>query len=197
MGGDRQVPCQAFYCGNELNFAHNPGFIVTNDSVLGVACNIMLQLFVAMQQPTAEKRMHYILDSIGIYVGRPYGWVCWFGLFYLGCSETPQVEIPDITVGEAETILRENQGVIVLDIRTAQEFARGHIAGAMHVDFRAPNFRDALVGLDADRSYIVHCASGGRSRRSLPIFGELGFRRVYHLPAGMEGWREAGLPVAR
>jgi len=141
--------------------------------------------------------MRYILDSIRTYLGRPYGWVFWFGLFYLGCSEAPQAEIPDITVEEAETILRENRGVVVLDIRTAQEFARGHIAGAMHVDFRAPNFRDALVGLDSDRSYIVHCASGGRSRRSLPIFGELGFRRVYHLPSGMEGWRAAGLPVAR
>ena len=48
---------------------------------------------------------------------------------------------------------------------------------------------------DRDKSYLVHCASGGRSTRSLSVFEELQFKQMYHLEAGINGWIAAGQPV--
>ena len=95
----------------------------------------------------------------------------------------------------AEKLLKENPKVIILDVRTPEEFAGGHLAGATNINFSAKDFRSSLETLDRQATYLVHCAVGGRSRRSLPILEQLGFKSVVHLDGGIEAWKEAGLPV--
>jgi phage shock protein E len=96
----------------------------------------------------------------------------------------------------AEALLA-NHSVVVLDIRTPAEFQAGHLEGARNIDFNAPGFAQALGALDRSTTYLVHCASGGRSTRSLPTFAELRFRNVIHLDGGIRGWLGAGKPVVR
>lgn len=88
-------------------------------------------------------------------------------------------------------------GVVVLDIRTPQEFAAGHIRGARLVDFKAADFAEQLAKLDRKQKYLVHCASGRRSSQSLATFQELGFPRVVHLDGGFNSWAAAGNPVEK
>ena len=87
--------------------------------------------------------------------------------------------------------------VVVLDIRTPGEFATGRIAGAKNIDFQAPDFEQQIDRLDKSKSYLVHCASGGRSSRSLPLFKKHQFQSVYHLDGGIRAWQKAGLPVEK
>lgn len=94
----------------------------------------------------------------------------------------------------AELVARRD--VVVLDIRTPQEFRAGHMPGATNVDYRARDFEERLAGLDRNSAYLMHCATGRRSGRALELFRELGFRQVYHLESGFEGWRGSGLAVA-
>lgn len=87
--------------------------------------------------------------------------------------------------------------VVVLDVRTPQEFEAGHIQGAKLVDFNAPDFQADLAKLDRRRPYLVHCASGRRSTQALETFQALGFKDVTHLDGGFNAWKASGEPVQR
>ena len=87
--------------------------------------------------------------------------------------------------------------VVVLDVRTPAEFARGHIAGATNLDFHAPDFRSKLEKLDKNRPYLVHCAVGGRSAQACKMMNQLDFKSLYDLKGGMTAWEKAGQPVEK
>jgi phage shock protein E len=93
--------------------------------------------------------------------------------------------------------LIEDKKVIVLDIRTPGEFKRSRIAGAKNMDFQAPDFEQRIDALDKSKSYLVHCASGGRSTHSLLLFKQHEFHSIYHLDGGIKAWEKAGLPVEK
>lgn len=88
-----------------------------------------------------------------------------------------------------------SQEVVVLDIRTPEEFAAGHIADSVMIDFYSPDFRAQLDELDKDASYLVYCRSGNRSSQAMPLFKDLGFTTVSELEGGIITWAEAGLPL--
>ncbi len=97
----------------------------------------------------------------------------------------------------AAKLIVENK-IIVLDVRTADEFAEGHLAGAVNLDFlEGDKFEASVSKLDKTKSYLVHCQSGGRSGRSLKTFQKLGFESIYHLDGGFGGWQAAGKPVTK
>ena len=77
------------------------------------------------------------------------------------------------------------------------EFNTGRITGAKNIDFQAPDFEQRLEGLDKSKSYLVHCASGGRSSHSLILFKKHQFQSVYHLDGGIKAWTKAGLSVEK
>ncbi len=93
--------------------------------------------------------------------------------------------------------LLADKKVLVLDIRTPKEFAGGHIAGATNLDFYAADFESRLGQLDKSKTYLVHCAVGGRSTKSLAQFKKLGFQSVVHLDGGFKAWQKAGKPVEK
>ena len=115
-------------------------------------------------------------------------------LFLAACGETGR---RDVGALEAAALLQEDKAIRVLDIRTPGEFGRGHIAGAENIDFRGVDFEQKLQGLERDKPYLLHCASGNRSGQALPVFEDLGFTRIHHLNTGFKGWVAAGLPVAK
>jgi rhodanese-related sulfurtransferase len=86
---------------------------------------------------------------------------------------------------------------VLLDVRTPGEFSGGRIAGAVNVDFQAPDFKERLGGLDTSKAYLVHCAVGGRSKKAAEAMTAAGFGTVYDLLGGMTAWERAGLPVER
>jgi rhodanese-related sulfurtransferase len=108
-----------------------------------------------------------------------------------------QTIVSNVTPAEAEKLIKDTKGLVVLDIRTPPEFAAGHIAGATNVDYYAAGFAAALAKLDKSKPYLVHCASGSRSTKSLEQFKKLNFQTVYHLDSGMKGWEKAGKPVQK
>ncbi len=105
--------------------------------------------------------------------------------------------VKNMNAAEAKTLLKENKKVIVLDVRTPEEFAAGHIAGATNVNFRASDFRQKLESLPKDKAYLVHCASGGRSSKARDMMKGLNFQQIYHLDGGITAWEKAGNPVVK
>ena len=66
----------------------------------------------------------------------------------------PKVE--NVDAASAARLLADNGDVVVLDIRTPGEYERGHLKGAVNIDYRAPDFADKLGALDKDKTYLVH-----------------------------------------
>lgn len=98
---------------------------------------------------------------------------------------------------QAAQWLETDKNVVVLDVRTPDEFNQGHLKGAQNVDYLARNFEQQLARLDKTKPYLVHCASGGRSTETLPMLQKLGFKNVRHLDGGIEAWQKAGLSVVK
>ena len=106
-------------------------------------------------------------------------------------------EMKNVTVSEAAKLVQEKK-VTVLDVRTAGEFKDGHIEGAKNIDFtQTESFKVALKELDKKQPVLVHCASGGRSTKSLSTFQKLGFEKVIHLDGGFNAYDEAREAAAR
>jgi Rhodanese-related sulfurtransferase len=103
--------------------------------------------------------------------------------------------VKDVTPDEAEKLLKENPKIVVLDVRTPEEFAKGHIAGAKNVDFLAGDVAKQAPKLDPQTPILVHCAAGGRSGQSLPLLKDK--QVVYHLKDGFKAWEKAGKPVEK
>ena len=88
--------------------------------------------------------------------------------------------------------------VVLLDVRTVEEFAEGHIEGAQQYDYyETDSFKSMLAGLDKTKTYLIYCRSGSRSGNAMRMMKEMGFSQVYNLDGGILAWRSAGLPVIR
>ncbi|MCB1224922.1 MAG: rhodanese-like domain-containing protein [Verrucomicrobiales bacterium] len=91
----------------------------------------------------------------------------------------------------------QTDDVIIIDVRTQEEFEEGHIEGARLIDFLEKDFADQVAKLDPQRTYLIHCQSGGRSSNALPIFEKQGIKHLIHLDGGFLAWKKAGLPVQK
>lgn len=104
--------------------------------------------------------------------------------------------VANLNPHEFEARLKEKE-VVVLDVRTPEEFSTGHIKGAVNIDFLASDFNQKLTNLDKNKSYLVYCASGGRSAAACKLMMKLGFLKCYNLQGGITGWKRAGKPVEK
>jgi rhodanese-related sulfurtransferase len=97
---------------------------------------------------------------------------------------------PEIAFG-----LRGDSDHVVLDVRTAEEFADGHLEDAINIDFYAADFAASIADLDRSDTYILYCRSGNRSGSTRQLMEELGFEHVHDVAGGIVAWEQAGLPI--
>jgi rhodanese-related sulfurtransferase len=103
----------------------------------------------------------------------------------------------DVTPDEAALLMKSKSApALVIDVRTPDEFAEGHIPGAKNVDFLGDDFEKQIAALPADRPLIVHCAAGNRSSKAVvKIAAMQKSAQIFHLKSGFNGWKAAGKPV--
>ena len=112
-------------------------------------------------------------------------------------TAAPAAPVKNVSAEEAEKLLKEKKDVLVIDLRTEAEFKNGHIAGAKNIDFLDGEFARKIGELDKDKTYLVHCAGGNRSTRSLDVFKSQKFSSILHLNEGFKAWVAAGKPVEK
>jgi rhodanese-related sulfurtransferase/thioredoxin-related protein len=108
----------------------------------------------------------------------------------------PTAAYKNLSVDEFARMAADKQNVI-LDVRTPKEFSAGHIPGALNLDYNAPDFQAKAAALDKSKTYLVHCAVGGRSVRACEKLSRLDFPNLYNLPGGFKAWAKAGQPVEK
>lgn len=110
-------------------------------------------------------------------------------LFLVGCAVPAEQEISyrQITMDEAVAMMKEEEGYIILDVRTAAEFDEKHIPGAINI----PNETIATGGIpelpDKDQLILVYCRSGNRSKQASEKLVKLGYINVVEF-GGIIDW---------
>jgi rhodanese-related sulfurtransferase len=101
-----------------------------------------------------------------------------------------------VAVDDAAALLADPpDDLVILDVRTAQEYAEGHIADSQLIDFYETDFTDHIADLDPTVPYIIYCRSGNRSGQTLSIMRELGFEDVADVDGGILQWQAGGHPL--
>jgi len=108
-------------------------------------------------------------------------------------SEQPFLALVD--ADGAEAILAAG-GVEIIDVRTPEEFAEGHLPGAELIDISAPDFVARIEALDRSATYFVYCRSDNRSGQATALMADLGFESIYELEGGTVGWEASGRALA-
>lgn len=83
-------------------------------------------------------------------------------------------------------------GVVILDVRTPEEFASGHLPGAINIDVESGSFTDQVAKLDKSATYAVYCRSGNRSAVAMDEMAREGFTDLADLAGGITAWAQAG-----
>ena len=97
--------------------------------------------------------------------------------------------------GFAELIA--DSDVVVLDVRTAEEFNEAHIANAIHIDqFKKDFIEQAKKRLPVGKTIAVYCRSGRRSANAAGLLAKEGYKPV-NLKGGIMAWKEENMPVVR
>ena len=108
------------------------------------------------------------------------------------CVQTKtEINTLDITQFDLDTA---KNGVLI-DVRTLEEYAEGHLPNAINIDVQDDSFAVKMEKLRKNRKVYLYCKTGKRSARAAAIADTLGFKNIYNLDGGFIGWKEAGKVV--
>jgi rhodanese-related sulfurtransferase len=111
------------------------------------------------------------------------------------CAREDAAAGSPIDPAELAARLASGTAPVILDVRTAEEFADGHIPGALNVPVAEFSDRLAALELAPAAEIVVHCQSGRRAATAEAILAEAGYTNVRDLSGHMLGWRAAGHPL--
>ena len=91
----------------------------------------------------------------------------------------------NITIKEMLEILKTNSNVVLLDVRSSQEYIEGHIRGSINIPVYDIE-KQAKNKLNKKSIIIVYCSAGIRSKRAIQILEKLGYENLYNVEGGIE-----------
>lgn len=97
------------------------------------------------------------------------------------CSTPSSVEVPD--------------GAVIIDVRTPDEYAEGHLDGAVNINLQSGSFEQEIAEQPLDGTYIVYCRTGNRSAQAVAIMTELGFTGVTDAGGVSDASAATGIPI--
>lgn len=105
--------------------------------------------------------------------------------------------IQEVTLADAEQAIRDAQ--VLIDVREADEYAAGHIPGAIHISRGMLEFRmSGAPELAArDQAIVLYCKTSGRAALAAAALQEMGYLQVRSITGGFDAWVAAGKPVAK
>ncbi len=115
---------------------------------------------------------------------------------FSSCKEAESSKITVITPEEMQSFL-EADNVQLIDVRTQDEYNKGHIKGAQNINFFSPTFFDDISKLDKEKPVYLYCNSGKRSAKCAEKMIEIGFVKIYDLEGGFSKWKHEGSEVEK
>ena len=119
-----------------------------------------------------------------------------FLLAVLGLNTACSQNFENMEVKEFAELIADSN-VVILDVRKADEFAEGHIKGAVLIDqFQSDFVEQAKAKLPKDRIIAIYCRSGRRSANAAGKLSDIGYKCV-NLKGGIIAWKEANMSVIK
>lgn len=97
---------------------------------------------------------------------------------------------------QATLMINKEDGQVV-DVREAEDFAKGHVLNAHNIPLSQFEKRIGELSKFKEKPVIVHCESGGRSSAAIELLKKNGFSKVFNLNGGISAWQQAGLPLEK
>lgn len=116
-----------------------------------------------------------------------------FVAFTASAQSSEPALAPSISASELDGRRALGTAPIIVDVRAPEEFARGHIPGAVNISWEEP---ERIAALDAPNGVALYCMVGPRARKGEAALLALGVDEVLHIEGGLAAWMSAGLPVA-
>jgi len=98
---------------------------------------------------------------------------------------------------EIKEVLKNNKTIIILDVRTAEEFAAGHLKGARNIDIRMQDAYSKIDKLNPNATYLVYCRTNHRSGMAVDYMMQKRFKTVYQMMDGFPGWAANKLEIQK
>jgi len=139
-----------------------------------------------------SKKEQHIGYSFGINLGLI---LC----LYFGILNTNKAQIFDhLNVDQCDSLIKantENPYFVILDVRRPSEYNPEHLVEAINRNYYDTDFLDQLDTLNKEKTYLIHCKSGGRSGNTINHMEDLGFNEVYNMIGGIKAWNADSLPT--
>lgn len=113
------------------------------------------------------------------------------GSYTFGQQPTGNTSLPATEYAEK---IKQAPAAPVVDVRTPEEFAKGHLQNAVNINWNGSDFQNQIAQLDKSKPVFVYCLSGKRSAAAASKMRSDGFKTVYELDGGIMKWRAASLP---
>lgn len=116
-------------------------------------------------------------------------------LFFSACKDNSMAqEIAVLNPQEFHDALATKKNIQLVDVRTPEEFAEGHLTGAQNINVLEPDFITEVEKLDLNKPIYVYCRSGKRSAKAALILKDVGFKEIADMEGGFLQWESDGLP---
>ncbi|WP_423709779.1 rhodanese-like domain-containing protein [Undibacterium sp. WLX3042] len=133
--------------------------------------------------------MKFILDNIFL-IG--------IALISGGALLLPLLQRRGAKVSQLQATQYMNQGkTLILDVRSADEFATGHLPNAKNIPLPEINNRLKEIEKSKNAVVITVCATGVRSSNAVSVLNKAGFAQVFSLEGGTEAWKTQGMPIVK
>lgn len=110
-----------------------------------------------------------------------------FSTLYLGDIAMASTSMPSLTIDELFDEQAAGKTPFLLDVRRDQEFASGHLKGAVHIPLSDLSSR--ILEVPKDKPIVVYCRSGARSSRAMKLLMSKGYDNLRNLTGGILAWR--------
>ncbi|WP_434037620.1 rhodanese-like domain-containing protein [Formosa sp. 4Alg 33] len=106
-----------------------------------------------------------------------------------------QEKSTSLSVDEFSKIMSEQPELMVVDVRTPEEFDSGHLEGAINYNWKSEDFNKQILDLDKSKEVLIYCRSGARSAKAAEKMRSEGFTAVYELKGGLIDWKKENMSV--
>ena len=119
----------------------------------------------------------------------------------VGCNnKQPSTTITEsgkiVVVAPAE-FKEKSANQLIVDVRTPDEFAQGHIEGAININVFDKNFTEQFAEFDKSEPIFLYCKSGARTSKASKKLAEFGFQNIYDLHGGIVNWHKNDQPITK
>ena len=100
----------------------------------------------------------------------------------------------DISVEQARSLIETKPNLVIVDVRTPEEYATGYIEGAVNLCVEC-DAQLLLDNLNPEDEILLYCRTARRSANAMRILNDNGYEKVYNMLGGIVAWKDAGYPI--